>query len=74
MGKDHRVTVEEIMNREPVTVHPDTLTVEAIRLMREKKLSCLPVTRDKKLVGIITEHDLIVVASRLLETYLSPGE
>jgi CBS domain-containing protein len=71
MGKDHRVTVEEIMNPEPITVHPDTLTVEAIRLMREKKLSCLPVTRDKKLVGIITEHDLIVVASHLMEDYLA---
>ena len=70
VGKGKRVTVEEIMNREPITVHPDTATVEAIRLMREMKLACLPVTRKKKLVGIITEHDLIVVASRLLESQL----
>jgi CBS domain-containing protein len=70
VGKGHRVTVGEIMNREPITVHPDTATVDAIRLMREKKLACLPVTRDDKLVGIVTEHDLIVVASRLLESYL----
>ena len=53
---------------------PETPTVEAIRLMREKRIACLPVEKDGKLVGIITEHDLIVVASRLLETYLSPGE
>ena len=64
------VTVDEIMNTKPVTVHADTSTVDAIRLMREKRLACLPVTRDNKLVGIITEHDLIVVASHLLETYL----
>jgi CBS domain-containing protein len=63
--------VKEIMNREPVIVHPDTPTTEAIRLMREKRVACLPVTRDGKLVGIVTEHDLIVVASRLLETYLA---
>jgi len=63
VGKEHQVTVDEIMNSEPITVHTDTPTVEAIRLMREKKLACLPVTRDNKLVGIITEHDLIVVAS-----------
>jgi CBS domain-containing protein len=62
--------VEEIMHREPVTVRPDTPTVDAIRLMRAKKLACLPVTQDNRLVGIVTEHDLIVVASRLLETYL----
>jgi CBS domain-containing protein len=71
VGKEHQVTVDEIMNSEPVTVRSDTPTVEAIRLMREKKLACLPVTRDGKLVGIITEHDLIVVASYVLESQLA---
>jgi CBS domain-containing protein len=70
VGGDSKVTVDEIMNRKPVTVTPETPTVEAIRLMREQRLACLPVTRDGKLVGIVTEHDLIIVASRLLETYL----
>jgi len=74
MGKDHRVTVEEIMNSEPVTVHPDTSTVEAIQIMRKQKLACLPVTRDGKLVGIVSEHDLIIVASHLLESQLANGE
>lgn len=74
IDKDHKVTVDEIMNRKPITVHADTSTVEAIRLMREQKLACLPVTRNDKLVGIITEHDLIVVASHLLETYLAKEE
>jgi CBS domain-containing protein len=74
VGKDCSVTVEEIMNREPLTVHPDTPTVDAIRLMRDNELACLPVTRNGKLVGIVTEHDLIIVASRLLESYLvTPG-
>ena len=71
VGKELSVTVEEIMNPEPVTVTPDTPTVEAIRLMRENHLACLPVTRDKKLVGIVTEHDLLIVASTLLESYLA---
>jgi CBS domain-containing protein len=70
VGKGCSVTVEEIMNREPLTVHPDTSTVEAIRLMRDNDLACLPVTREGKLVGIVTEHDLIIVASRLLESQL----
>ncbi len=74
IGKGHKVTVDEIMNREPVTVHADTSTVEAIRLMREQKLACLPVTRNDKLVGIVTEHDLIVVSSHLLEAYLAKEE
>jgi len=73
-GSEHKVTVGEIMNPDPVTVHPKTSTVDAIRLMREKKLACLPVTRDGKLAGIVTEHDLIVVSSHLLETYLATEE
>ena len=73
-GSDHKVTVEEIMNRDPVTVSPETSTVEVIRLMRVSKHACLPVTRNGKLVGIVTEHDLIVVSSHLLETYLANGE
>jgi CBS domain-containing protein len=73
-GSEHRVSVKEIMNTQPITVQPDTSTADAIRMMREQKLACLPVTRDGKLVGIVTEHDLIVVASRLLETYLANEE
>ena len=74
VGGDQKVTVGEIMNTEPVTVRPDTPTVDAIRMMREKRLACLPVTRDGKLVGIVTEHDFIVIASRLLESQLTPNE
>jgi CBS domain-containing protein len=74
VGGDRKVTVEEIMNCEPITVAPETPTVDAIRLMRERKLACLPVTVGGRLVGIVTEHDLIVVASRLLESYLDSAE
>ncbi len=67
---DEAITVRDIMRPDPVTVSPETTTVEAIRLMREKRLSCLPVTENGQLVGLVTEYDLVVVAGRLLETYL----
>ncbi len=70
LGGDHKVTVSEIMKRNPFTVSPDTSTVDAIRLMREEGLACLPVVKNGKLVGLITEHDLVVVSSHLLERYL----
>ena len=70
-SSERKVTVGEIMNPNPITVEPDTGTVTAIRLMREKKLACLPVVREGKLIGLVTEHDLIVVASLLLEATLS---
>lgn len=70
-ANDDSVTVRDIMTADPITVGPETSTVEAIRLMREHRLSCLPVVKQEKLVGILTEHDLIVVASRLLEKLLA---
>ena len=74
LSPDRKVTVSEIMNANPVTVTPDTSTVEAIRIMREGNMACLPVVKDRKLVGLITEHDLIVVSSLLLERYLAAEE
>lgn len=70
-GGDNKVTVGEIMTRNPVSVNSDATTVEAIRLMREKQVACLPVLEDGKLVGLITEHDLLHVSSILLEQYLA---
>jgi CBS domain-containing protein len=74
LGGDQKVTVAEIMNPRPITVKPDTRTVDAIRLMRESGLACLPVVENDKLVGLVTEHDLIVVSSHLLERYLGEEE
>jgi CBS domain-containing protein len=69
-GSGHKVTVKEIMTRRPVTVNSDATTVEAIRLMRKAQVACLPVVDEGKLLGLITEHDLIMVSSHLLERYL----
>ncbi len=66
--------VEEVMTRDPITVAEDTPTLKAIAIMREHQVSCLPVVRDAKLVGILTERDLIAITSRLLEEYLEPTE
>ena len=64
------VSVEDIMNPKPATIEPETRTVDAIRIMRELRVACLPVLRDGKLVGVITEADLIGVAGKLLERIL----
>lgn len=62
--------VKEIMAREPVTVGPETSTLEAIEMMREHEVSALPVTKDGKLVGIISERDFMPIAYHLLEERL----
>ena len=62
--------VSEIMNTDPLTVGPDTSTLEVIQLMRERQVSCLPVVEGGRLVGLIAERDLIEVSARLLELHL----
>ena len=70
IGGEHKVVVREIMRTNPITIDSDATTVEAIRIMRESRVACLPVVEKGKLIGLVTEHDLIVVASRLLEHHL----
>jgi len=53
-----------------ITVSPETTTVEAIRLMREKRIGCLPVVHDNRLIGVVTERDFMDIAYELLERKL----
>jgi IMP dehydrogenase len=43
---------------DPVTVEPDQLIGDALDVMRRFKISGVPVTQGKKLVGILTNRDL----------------
>jgi CBS-domain-containing membrane protein len=61
------VSAAEVMKTDPVTVSPEATTLEAIDLMRRHGVGCLPVVKDNRLVGIITERDLMNVASELLK-------
>ncbi len=54
--------VRSRMTRDPFTVSPDTTIAEALELMRVKKINRVPVVKDGKLVGIITERRLMEVS------------
>lgn len=69
-GIPETVHVREVMDPDPLTVTPDTLTVEAIELMREKGVSCLPVVKDDRLVGIVSEREFLPIAYQLLKEKL----
>jgi acetoin utilization protein AcuB len=53
-----KVKVKQVMVRDVVTTKEDVPIEEAAQLMLEHRIGCLPVLRDGKLVGIITETDL----------------
>jgi CBS domain-containing protein len=64
-------TVEDIMRKEPLTVHSDTPTLNALTLMREKNIGSLPVVDDDgQLVGLVTVYDLLDIAGKVLEDFL----
>jgi acetoin utilization protein AcuB len=53
------LSVGEIMTWGVITVHPMTEIREAARVMREQKIGALPVVEGGKVVGILTERDVI---------------
>lgn len=63
--------VSEVMERSPVTVTPETTTLEAIRQMRSYKVSALPVVKGGQLVGLVSEIDFMPMAYHLLEERLA---
>ena len=67
-----KLKVEEVMTRKVITVTEDTPLEEAARIMADNKIGGLPVMREDKLVGIVTETDLFKIFLELLGARL-PG-
>jgi acetoin utilization protein AcuB len=53
------ITVDEIMTRAVITVGRTFAIEEAARLMLKEKVSALPVTEQGRLIGIVTETDVL---------------
>lgn len=53
------ISIKEIMIKSPLTVSPDTLSLDALMVMRKSGVGCLPVIRNDRLVGVLTEHNFI---------------
>ncbi len=66
---------ENVMIKEPITISPKATITEALRIMRENKVGCLPVVVDesRELAGIITEMDFLRVSARLIERLEAEG-
>lgn len=60
-------SVEEIMIENPITIHPEASIIEAMEIMDSQKIGCLPVVKNNRLVGIITEQNYMKIARRLLK-------
>ncbi|GHC64203.1 KpsF/GutQ family sugar-phosphate isomerase [Limoniibacter endophyticus] len=54
-----KLTVEEMMTRDPRTATPDTLAGPALAMLNEKSISALVVVEEGKPVGVVHFHDLL---------------
>jgi acetoin utilization protein AcuB len=53
----NKVTVKDVMTKNPITVSPDSTVEEGVTLAQEKKIGALLVVDNGRLVGIATTND-----------------
>jgi acetoin utilization protein AcuB len=61
-----RMSVKEVMKKNPLTFSPDTPFEEALKIGQKKKISSFLVVENGKLVGITTESDIVRLLTRVL--------
>jgi diguanylate cyclase (GGDEF)-like protein len=53
------ISVKELMTVNVVTIEPDTLLMDAIQTMLDRRYSCMIIVQDEFPLGIITERDIV---------------
>jgi CBS domain-containing protein len=56
MGK----RIQEVMTSDPRSVSPDAPVADASRIMRDEDTGIVPIVEDGKLIGTITDRDIVV--------------
>lgn len=60
MGLDaSKVQMEKIMSKQLITIKCNMPIIEAIRVMQKKKIRRLLIIENRKLIGIVTQRDLL---------------
>jgi acetoin utilization protein AcuB len=61
-----KIKARHVMVKDVITIQEDVALEEAARIMADKKIGCLPVLRDGKLAGIISDNDIFGTMVNLL--------
>jgi CBS-domain-containing membrane protein len=62
-----KIPVRDVMSKKVVTIVPGASVREATELMRKKRIGCLPVVENERLVGLLSETDCLRYLARVLE-------
>lgn len=60
-------SVADLMEKDPITVGPQTTILEVIKTMRDLNVKALPVTKHNELIGMISEKNFVMMSKRLIQ-------
>ncbi len=61
-----KIPVKDVMASPVITIGPDAPIRDAVELMIDKRIGCLPVVEDGRLVGLVSESDCLRLLAELL--------
>ncbi len=64
--KKKKSRIMHFMIKDPVSVSPETSISEALETMIVHKVDALPVVKDKKIIGLVTERHFVKVSAKLI--------
>jgi len=59
--------VEEIMIKDPICIAPEATIYDAMKILKKNKIGCLPVVKNKKLIGVVSENNFLNITDSLLK-------
>ncbi|MEL7531191.1 MAG: glutamate-cysteine ligase family protein [Bacteroidota bacterium] len=65
--KSEHLIIKDIMREDPQTISPEDTIFKAMEIMDTKGLGCLPVVKNGKLAGMITELEFLAITRNLME-------
>lgn len=57
----YNLNVSEVMNKNPITITENQLAVDALNIMRNNNITCIPVVKDNILVGTLRLQTIISI-------------
>ncbi|SEU07518.1 acetoin utilization protein AcuB [Salinibacillus kushneri] len=64
-SKQLKNEIQTIMSKPVITVHPLDFVEEVAGIFYENEIACVPVTKNNKLIGIVTEKDVLYTLIQL---------
>lgn len=61
------ISVGDIMIKDPICIKPEATIYEALNVLKKNGIGCLPVVKNDKLVGVVSENNFLNITDSLLK-------